>query len=141
MVDLLLRGTHCWGLLQQFQPSDISTHTESSGCIGIGLVHDVEIGYVSDVRNDFNRVTLLCGIRWCDIWNRTSSVGRLVGRSVDRSVGRLLTPLPSCRWRSLLSFSLESWLVMPLAYQGMSSPNITDGDAPNCRVRVIYQQQ
>lgn len=43
-----------------------------------------------------------------------------------------LTPLLSCRRRCLSVSTLECWLMTPSAYQGRSSPNMTDGDAPTC---------
>lgn len=51
--------------------------------------------------------------------------GRIIGG------GGVLTLLPSCLSRSLPLITLECWLLMLLAYHGRSSPNITDGDAPN----------
>lgn len=57
-------------------------------------------------------------------------VGRL-------AVGLPLTILPSGRRRCLALAALVCWLLALLAYQGMSSPNMTDGDAPNCAVGGI----
>lgn len=48
-----------------------------------------------------------------------------------------LTILPSGRRRCLALAALVCWLLALLAYQDMSSPNMTDGDAPNCAVGGI----
>lgn len=65
-------------------------------------------------------------------WTNNLTWRSLILFNDNKASAPVLTPILPSRRRCLSRITLECWLLTPSAYQGKSSPNMTDGDAPTC---------